>query len=194
MINVSESVFMRNRGWVIILFVAVSLVLLAQGREARAGTGAFGNITLPQGLEKEEIVLTVKGKIGKGPVVQFDMKTIEMLPRMSFTTYDPWDSQDRLYEGVRLSDLLRFLEIDSSAKEVEVHARNDYQTVFSVEDLDRIGYLLAYRMDGEYFNKFDDKRNKGPLAIAIDFNTKKEIDVNIYKHNMVWWIDVIRVR
>ena len=185
-----------RRYWrsVIIMLITVSVVILAHGRDVRAEERAFGDIVLPQGLAAEDVVLVVEGKIGKGKKSQFDLKTIEKFPKVSFKTWDPWDKQERRYEGARLVDVLRFLEIDSSAKQVVVHASNDYQAVLPVEDLDRIGYILAYRMDGKYFSELGDKNNKGPLAIAIDFDSNKSIDIEIYKQNLVWWIDVIRVR
>lgn len=151
-------------------------------------------ITLPQGLDDKETVLTVTGKIGKTPTARFDLKTLERFPKKSFVTYDPWDDQERKYEGLLLSDLLRFLEMDSSATRIEVHARNDYKAVIGVKDADRIGYLLAYRMDDKYFHELGGKLNKGPLSVAIDFNTHKDIDMDVYKQNLVWWIDIITIK
>jgi len=154
----------------------------------------LNKISLPQELDDKETVLTVTGKIGKTPVARFDLKTLERFPKKSFVTYDPWDYQERKYEGLLLSDLLRFLEIDSSATLIEVHARNDYKAVIGVEDVDRIGYLLAYRMDDKYFHELGGKHDKGPLCIAIDYNTHKDIDSAVYKQNQVWWIDIIIIK
>lgn len=154
----------------------------------------LSKITLPQGLDDKEIVLTVTGKIGKTPTARFDLKTLERFPKKSFVTYDPWDYKETEYEGLLLSDLLRFLEIDPSATRIEVHARNDYKAVIGVKDVDRIGYLLAYRMDGKYFHELDGKLNKGPLCVAIDYNTHKDIDMEVYKQNQVWWIDIITIK
>jgi hypothetical protein len=186
----------KSRYWrlVIILLITISVVMLTHGGDVRAEEKAFGDIVLPQGLTEKDVVLIVEGKIGNGIKAQFDMETIEKFPKVSFKTWDPWDSQERRYEGARLVDVLRFLKMESSAKQVVVHASNDYQAVLSVEDLDRIGYILAYRMDGKYFSELGDKNNKGPLAIAVDFNSNKSIEIEIYKQNLVWWIDVIRVR
>ncbi len=190
----------KFEGTVLILAVtAVFIISMGNPACTLADSGEdsgelLSRITLPQGLDDKEIALTVTGKIGKAPVARFDLKTLERFPKKSFVTYDPWDDQERKYEGLLLSDLLRFLEIDSSATRIEVHARNDYKAVIGVKDLDRIGYLLAYRMDDKYFHELDGKLDKGPLAVAIDFNTHKDIDIAVYKQNQVWWIDIITIK
>jgi len=186
----------KFEGTVLILAVTAAFII-SMGNPAYsiADSGELlSKITLPQGLNDKEIALMVTGKIGKAPTARFDLKTLERFPKNSFVTFDPWDDQERKYEGLLLSDLLRFLEIDSSATRVEVHARNDYKAVIGVKDLYRIGYLLAYKMDDKYFHELDGKRNKGPLMVAIDFNTHKDIGMDVYKQNMVWWIDIITIK
>ena len=186
----------RFEGIVLILTVTAALIFLI-------GNPAFGianngellkKITLPQNLDEKETVLTVTGKIGKTSIARFDLETLELFPKKSFVTYDPWDNQEREYEGLLLSDLLRFLEIAPSATRIEVHARNDYKAVIGVKDVDEIGYLLAYKMDGKYFHELDGKNNKGPLCVAIDFNTHKDIDIEVYKQNLVWWVNIITIK
>ncbi len=186
----------KNRKTIIFLFFFIisSVVCFSgPGYSVVVGEETFKNIVLPQELEKEEIAFTVKGKIGKTKIASFDLKTLERFPKMSFTTWDPWDAMKREYEGVLLSDILRFLKIDSSATRIEIYARNDYKTIIGVEDLPRVGYLLAYKMDGKYFKEWEGKSNKGPIAIAIDFDSHKDIDINIYKENLVWWVDIVNV-
>ena len=186
----------RFEGIVLILTVTAALIFLI-------GNPAFGianngellkKITLPQNLDEKETVLTVTGKIGKTSIARFDLETLELFPKKSFVTYDPWDNQEREYEGLLLSDLLRFLEIAPSATRIEVHARNDYKAVIGVKDVDEIGYLLAYKMDGKYFHELGGKNNKGPLCVAIDFNTHKDIDMEVYKQNQVWWVNIITIK
>ena len=188
----------KLEGIALILTVLVALILPisnpAYSIADTADKGELSKITLPQGLDDKEIIVTATGKISKAPSARFDLKTLELFPKKSFVTYDPWDEQNRKYEGLLLSDLLRFLEIDSSATRIEVRARNDYKATIGTKDLDRIGYLLAYKMDGKYFHELDGKLDKGPLCIAIDYNTHKDIDMEIYKQNQVWWIDVITIK
>jgi len=188
----------KFEGIAFILTVSVALILPisnpAYSIADSADKGELSKITLPVGLDDKDIVLTVTGKIGKTPTARFDLKTLERFPKKSFLTYDPWDEQEREYEGFLLSDLFRFLEIDPSATRIEVHARNDYKAMISVKDVDRIGYLLAYRMDGKYFHELGGKLDKGPLCVAIDFATHKDIDMTVYKQNQVWWVDIITVR
>jgi hypothetical protein len=180
---------------VFILIIGVLLIVLWYVPSRQDGPSATtSHITLPPNLAPEDVVLTVKGKIRKANPALFDLTTIQAFQPITFTIFDPWDKQEQTYEGIPIIDILQFLEMENSAETIEVVARNGYEIVIRIDDLKRYTYIFSYAMNGKLYNEYTDSQNKGPLAIAIDFSSNAEIDVEIYKHQFVWFVETVTVR
>jgi len=173
----------------VVLSAGLNSILLAENQ----GEKNFEYINLPENLKKEQIILKVEGKIQRANPALFDLETIKKFPSVSFKTFDPWDKKKRIYEGIKIVDLLNYLKIEGSATRIEVIAKNDYKAVISIKDLGKFNHILSYKMDGQFYNNLSDKENKGPLAVAIDFDSQA-INVDIYKQQMVWWISRIIIK
>ena len=158
-----------------------------------AGSLNTGVVSLARSEEKrpEGTVLTISGKIENGSPVFLDMATIRRIPAVTFSTYDPWDHRERSYKGPLIMAILELARVDASASRIEVVASNDYRIPIRISDLKRIGHIMSYEMDGLSYEKHTKPTNKGPLAVAIHFE-KNDIEVEIYKHHLAWWVtDII---
>ncbi|MBT4290655.1 MAG: hypothetical protein HOD92_25290 [Deltaproteobacteria bacterium] len=178
----------------LLIFICVTVflnVILFAGNERESD---LVHINLPENLGPEKIILKVEGKINKANPAYFDLETIKKFPAVSFKSFDPWDKKKRIYEGVRIIDLITFLKIDNSVTRIEVIAKNNYKAVISVKDLRKFNHILSYKMDDQYYNKLSGKENKGPLSVAINFDAQADIDIDIYKHQVVWWVSRIIVK
>jgi hypothetical protein len=182
---------------VFILTIGVLLIVLwyvPSRQEGPSVTTSFAHITLPSNPAPEHVVLTVNGKIRKANPALFDLTTIQAFQPITFTIFDPWDKQEQTYEGTPVIDILQFLEMENSAETIEVVARNGYEITINVDDLKQYTYIFSYAMNGKLYNEYTGSQNKGPLAIAIDFSRNAEIDIEIYKHQLVWFVETVTVR
>ncbi len=142
------------------------------------------------GFANEKVVVTITGKTANGVPVGLTLSDVRALPASTFTTFDPWDRIKRTYVGPRILDVLSKAGWDPAARRIIVHASNDYEIPILIDDLERIGHILSYEMDGKPYAAYRPPANKGNLAVAIDFSSSG-IDMEIYKHQLVWWVDAI---
>ena len=137
-------------------------------------------------------VLTISGKIEGGKAVGMTLSDIRALPPVTIATFDPWDRRERTYVGPRILDILKKVGYAPTAQRIRIHASNDYEIPILIKDLKRLGHILSYEMDGKPYAEYEQPGNKGELAVAIDFG-KSDVDMEIYKHQLVWWVDAIVV-
>ncbi|HEC62422.1 MAG TPA: hypothetical protein ENI27_09275 [bacterium] len=154
----------------------------------------FEKVTFPNGLTAENADLSIEGKTGRNGPVYLDLKTVMAMPVTSFETHDPWDEKRQKYTGVSLIDLLEFVGIDDSAESVEVIAANDYEVSIRLADLRRYQYLLAYMIDDVLLVESENLEKKGKLMVEINFSGNEEIDIDIYKNQLVWQVKTVIVR
>lgn len=126
--------------------------------------------------------------------VYLDLPTIRALPSRTFTAYDPWLDRQRTRTGVHLAALLDALDLGVGADELLLRATNHYEVSVSLEQVREYDYLLAYEEDGVLYREQPLEFNKGPLAIAINYDRFPDLDVEVMKFHEVWWIDEIVVR
>jgi hypothetical protein len=113
---------------------------------------------------------------------------------VSFDVRDAWKGVQSTYTGTSLHDLLQFLEVEDSASILDVIASNGYKVSIRIEDVNRYEYILSYKLNNRLYQDYEEDRNRGPLAIAINFEKYPELDYEIYKHQLVWYVKTILVR
>jgi hypothetical protein len=145
-------------------------------------------------IDPDKIELTVKGKINKRNPVHFDLKTFLQLKTSSFITKDHWTGEPTEFTGISFIGLLELLGLESTASYVDVIASNDYKVSIKISDLKNYDYLLAYKLNNKLYSEHDPKDDKGPIAIAINFDKHPELDWEIYKHQLVWFVETIIVQ
>ena len=145
-------------------------------------------------IDPDKIELTVKGKINKLNPAYFDLKTFMQLKARSFNTKNHWTGESNKFTGVSFIGLLELLGLESTASYVDVIASNDYRISIKISDLKKYDYLLAYKLNNKLYSEHDPKDDKGPIAIAINFEKHPELDWEIYKHQLVWFVETIIVK
>jgi hypothetical protein len=81
----------------------------------------------------------------------------------------------------------------SFAEKIVVSAENGYSAPILIEDLEQYRYILAYRVNGELLGTEDAPARLGSMIIAVDFTDIAPTDTEIYKHQLVWQVNQIRV-
>ena len=176
--------------------LCTALAVSACGEEEKEQDRLIGfeKVTLPNGLTAETADLSIAGKTGRDGPVYLDLKTVMAMPVTSFETHDPWDEKKQKYTGVSLIDLLEFVGIDDSSESIEVIAANDYEVSIRLADLRRYQYLLAYMIDDVLLVESENLEKKGKLMVEINFSGNEEIDIDIYKNQLVWQVKTVIVR
>lgn len=154
---------------------------------------SLGLSTLPAmalDAPKERPILTISGKIGEknaGDVARFDMKMLEALPQHSFTTRTPWYDKPVKFTGPLLSDLLA--AVKASGTTLSAVAINDYKISIPVADTQQP--LIVARL-------LDDKpmpvREKGPLFVVYNFDSKAELRTSVYYERSIWQLKALEVK
>ena len=183
----------ENLSLIIFAGVFVAFFLIACAPDPRAIDPAFAAVALPGGTV-ENAVLFVSGLPGPETETALDLATLLRFPRTTFRAPDPWDGKIHEFSGVLLYPLLRRLGMKADASSIEVSAKNDYRVTVRVSDLAAVGHLLAYNMDGAFMSDKPELLKRGQLAIAINFPANKNIDIEVYKNQLVWQVNRIGIR
>ena len=138
--------------------------------------------------------LTVEGSLSGKSQVFLSLNTLMAFPQVSFTLVNTWSGKEETFTGTSLIQLLNTLGMKKEATIVEVVAANDYRVLIRRNDIEKIEYILSYKVNHTLYADLPPKQNKGPLAIAINFAKHKEIDREIYKHQLVWFVKKIIIK
>lgn len=141
-----------------------------------------------------EVDLTINGKLEGDAVRTFSLKTILQLPAVTFEVTHPVSGKKNTYTGVSLSELLTHLGVSSDAEYVVIEAANNYKAAVKINDIQRYDYLLSYKKNEKLYDELPPEQNRGPLAIAINFDKHPELEYDIYKHQLVWFVESLTVK
>lgn len=177
----------------IVLIVMCICILVSCENEGSETVESIKNIPLPDTLSEETADLIVEGRINEGTPVLLDLSTVKKYPSMSFSGEDPWTNKEYTYTGVSLNALLKAFSVDQSASSVMVHAENDYSIGITLADIEQYTYILAYKIDNTFPAEEEAFTNRGTFFIAIDFSQHRTLDVEMYKHQLVWQVNRIVV-
>ncbi len=186
-----------------VVAAAVALYALAGMPGADAGTAyqdayqVSAAATLKPGdpLPKPEgdVVLTVDGRVDAVPNaaegIVFDMKTLERIGLVRFTTRTEWTDGPVEFEGVLLKDLLAVLRPDKGAKTLVLKALNDYVSSMPISDADDYPVMVAVKENGEYMSV----RERGPLWIVYPQDAYPEVGRREFLSRWVWQLAEITV-
>ncbi len=137
---------------------------------------AVGEIPEPQG----EPVLYVFDS-ASGDEVRLDLATLERLRLEEWTLFEPFVERDMAFTGVPMTTLLDTVGVPDGATEVVFDALDDYQSVFTLEEL-RAGDVLLATSDDEGRMPID---RGGPIRIVF-------ADGSVAGENPNLWIWSIR--
>lgn len=142
----------------------------------------------------EKTILIISGKLKSGTKMEFNLNDLMGLPQTSFSVTSRRTNKQDTYRGVGLRDLLDHVTDDTDNTTVKVVADNDYNALISIEDIQRYEYLLSYKKNGLFYWDLELSENKGPLAIAINFDNYPQMEWEIYKHQLVWFVKEIIIQ
>jgi hypothetical protein len=129
----------------------------------------------------KDAVLDITGVIGTtndGETLTLDLETLEKMPQVEATLYEPFLEEDVSFAGVLLSDLFRYAGAES-ASTVEMTALDDYHVKFPMDELQADRTLLATREQGSTISIADG----GPIRIVFLDNETQFAPVT---DNWIW--------
>ncbi|MBL9205264.1 MAG: molybdopterin-dependent oxidoreductase [Opitutaceae bacterium] len=138
-----------------------------------------------------KIVLTITGNIAFTNGVEradFDLAMLEALPQHSFSTRTPWYPTARTFSGPRLRDVL--IAVGAQGESLGASALNDYKTSIPFDDARKFDVIIALKLDEKPMTV----REKGPLFIIYPFDSKKELNTELYYNRSAWQLRKLEVK
>ncbi|MFB9135763.1 hypothetical protein ACFSJQ_18230 [Vibrio olivae] len=121
---------------------------------------------------------------------QLSIEQLEVLfPSENISTTLPWYTGSRTFTGIRLLDLLHYLDVTPD-EGVSFHALNDYTSYTSWQDIQDYNPYLVFKMNGQYMRI----RDKGPLWFIYDLATYPQLDTADYRQQMTWQISGLTIK
>ena len=105
---------------------------------------------------------------------------IEALGAYRVITRTPWRSEDTVFEGALLSDILRANGI-SDASAIRVIAENDYAITIPAQVWQQWPVLVATRVNGKPHNR----RERGPIQFVLPMNDNQALGEG---SNVDYWV------
>lgn len=132
-----------------------------------------------------KVFLTLSGNIKntneEGKAV-FDVASLEKLGLESFQTASPWYNGRTTFTGIPMKKLMDYVGAKGSI--VKVTALNDYTTVIPLSDFNKYNVILALKINGEYMRV----RDKGPLFIVYPYDSKPELNNQVFYSRSAWQV------
>ena len=135
-------------------------------------------------------ILTLAGKVGDkntASAAEFDLQMLEKLPQKSFTTHTPWDKNPIKFTGPLLRDVLAAAK--ASGSQIKAVAINDYATTIPISDTQKFDMILAHKMNDLAIPA----RTKGPLFIVYPYDSKPELNAQIYQDRSAWQVRTLNI-
>ena len=145
-----------------------------------------GELSKPAG----KVLLTMSGNIQNtnedGKAV-FDIASLEKLGMVSFQTTSPWYDGRPTFTGVPVQKLMDY--VGAKGTVVKVTALNDYTTIIPLNDFKKYNVILALKINGEYMRI----RDKGPLFVVYPYDSKPELNNQIYYSRSAWQVSRMNI-
>jgi hypothetical protein len=145
------------------------------------------DLSVPTG----EVVLTVKGKIGKtnqDQAAAFDVAMLKAIGEVTFDTSTPWTEGVQTFTGVPLGAFLK--SIEAEAVTLSAVAVNDYSVQIPMSEALGEAAIIAYERNGEPMSI----REKGPLWIVFPYDSAlKWRTEEVYSYS-IWQLISIDVK
>ena len=138
-------------------------------------------------------ILTVSGQIGvknAGDTLVLDMATLEKFGLVEYAVNDPWLNAKNTYQGVLLSEFLKFVDASDTATTLKIIALDDYAVDITITDIEKWTVLLATQTNGAYMTI----ENNGPTRVIFPYDFYPEIDQLTYKDLWVWNIASMEIK
>ena len=181
-----------NRNAAIVL--ALSCLLASWGASASSQTNANRPAAPVDQPSNANTLLTVSGLGPASESAQLSLQDLMAFPETTLMCVDPWTKDAHTFAGVSLAGLMQRLRMPGGAKGIELTADNGYTVGIRLADLARLGYVLAYRMDGALLRDQVRVRNRGALVVAFDLAAHPELNPSVYRYQFAYQVRAIHVR
>lgn len=178
-----------------IMVCAMTLVACSQSKQFDDVYVRVTEATLQPGTAipepKEEVILTVSGKIGTtnvGESIEMDRTTIEQVGTVEYDVQDPFADEQIRYTGVLMRDLLDLWQVPGDVEGVKLTALNDYQIEIPIDDFHQYPILFAMQADGQYMEP--DYQGPAMLVYPVD---DYEFDTITLRRRWIWQIRTIEL-
>lgn len=165
-------------------------------RLAMAGLMLLGLVATPVwagalSTPKGKVILRVTGNIAirNAPdAAEFDAAMLDELGLTEMVTRTPWTEGEVHFSGISPKTLLE--AVGGTGMYLDAIALNDYRVEIPMQDVDRLGPLLATRVDGRPLRV----RDKGPLWFVYPWSERPDLDTIEYHSRSIWQIKTLVVR
>lgn len=148
--------------------------------------GAWAAGEAPAVPSSGKVVLTVRGKI-QGKTVDFDMQALEALGVTQIRTKTQWLTTPGEWSGVSLAKILA--KVGASGSNLQVRALNDYSVAIPMSDVAKYDPILASKLDGKPLSV----RDRGPLIVVYPYDSRPELNSQIFHDRAAWQVREIIV-
>ena len=179
---------------VALLLASFVAVLYRTGDEERAGSAPSPAAAVPKpasvkplGAPSGEPALRIEGvKRGNvsATVTEVDFATLDRAATQKITVFEPFVKREMTFSVIPMAELLQRAGVDPSARELYMHALDDYHVDLPVAGLKEAGFL-ATRLDGK---KIPIAKG-GPIRLLFSGDGKLARDTD----NWIWSFDSARV-
>jgi len=173
---------------------ALSCLLASWGASASSQVNANRSAAPVDRPADAGILLTVSGLAAASQTAQVSLQDLMAFPETTLMCVDPWTKDAHTFAGVSLAGLMQRLRMPGGAKGIELTADNGYTVGIRLADLARLGYVLAYRMDGGLLRDQVRVRNRGALVVAFDLAAHPELNPSVYRYQFAYQVRAIHVR
>ncbi|MCX7207483.1 MAG: molybdopterin-dependent oxidoreductase [Proteobacteria bacterium] len=140
---------------------------------------------------KGKVVLTVTGTVSQpnaGKDAVFTMEALTKLPQVSFTTKTPWYDSPIKFTGPLLKDVLA--AAGAKGEKISLWALNDYHVEMPAADIKNYPVIVARLMN----DKPMPIRDKGPLFIVYPYDSRSELNKELYFTRSIWQLSKIIIQ
>lgn len=137
-----------------------------------------------------EVILTVTlsgDAADDSKALQFDREALTDLGLVSIETTTIWTDGVQTFEGVPLTALMDFLQVDKGT--LLASATNDYTVEVPVSDAVDDGPIIAMNLNGERMSL----RDKGPLWIVYPYDAFSKYRTEVIYSRSIWQLDRLKV-
>jgi len=139
---------------------------------------------------KGKVILTINGQLthpNHGREALFSMEMLKTLPQHTFTTKTPWYPKAVTFSGPLLRDVLA--AAGANGKHITARALDDYKTVLPMSDAGNFDVILSRQIDGKELSV----RDKGPLCIVYPYDSKPELQGQVYLDRSAWQLKSLTI-
>lgn len=135
----------------------------------------------------EKVLLNVYS-VSESTNKQYTLTQLLQLPQHDIDTKLPWTSENNIYTGPYLADVLQAAQV--KGQWLRFDALDYYNVSLNYQSIKKFNPILALKQDGKLLTI----RTKGPIWLILPVNQHTELNAAIYNDYMIWHLVKIAVQ